>query len=84
MTANGVITWTVVARSDGQGASLTSYGESVVDTANVYRLPQSQWPAGRHTLFYASNTNWKRGLCDTELRSMVVGSVYSCAITRSS
>eukprot|EP00326_Haptolina_ericina_P006003 CAMPEP_0181202292 /NCGR_PEP_ID=MMETSP1096-20121128/18762_1 /TAXON_ID=156174 ORGANISM="Chrysochromulina ericina, Strain CCMP281" /NCGR_SAMPLE_ID=MMETSP1096 /ASSEMBLY_ACC=CAM_ASM_000453 /LENGTH=317 /DNA_ID=CAMNT_0023292791 /DNA_START=22 /DNA_END=975 /DNA_ORIENTATION=+ len=83
LTNGGTITWTKVASSDGQGSSYTMYGESTIDDGHVYRLPQSQWPAGKHTLFYASSTNWKRAECDTELRAMQVGTTYSCSITRS-
>ena len=83
LTNGGTITWTKVASSDGQGSSYTTYGESTIDDGHVYRLPQSQWPAGKHTLFYASSTNWKRAECDTELRAMQVGTTYSCSITRS-
>ena len=56
---------------------------SVIDDGNTYRLPQSQWPAGKHILFYATSSNWKRAECDTNLRDMIVGASYECTIVRS-
>ena len=83
VTVGGTIGWTKVAMSDGVGASLSSYGENVVDTAHAYRLPQSQWPEGRYILYYASDTNWRRAMCKSDLRDMAVGSIYECTIVRS-